>query len=290
MYKVEAPKEFDGVGSALSTIRREKAESGIPHMTARRLGALFETLLPSTPNLTRCYGQRASEISQEAALTPQVRKKYGMFSGQIGSDVTSIWAAATSGSAAIAVHLLACLLARTFDGPEATSIWIEIVHRRRENIEAEFDRKNCIDLATLHAAKQEITRAQLAEWDDSARSWLRTADALKRRQYKQLMLIIDNVGCTVNNLPNTFESVMEAWKVCLEKMEGLITGTSQQASHGDILLAVSAWHLFPDMMVVKPSATHVSQHDPIFASGGVLTVGLEPSVERKPGVHWSLPL
>lgn len=69
LYKVEPPKEFEGVGSALSNIRREEAEAGTHHVTARKLGALFEGLLPSTPRLTRAYGKRASEISQCSSVS-----------------------------------------------------------------------------------------------------------------------------------------------------------------------------------------------------------------------------
>jgi hypothetical protein len=36
--------------------------------------------------------------------------KDGIFSDFTGADGTSIWAAATSGSGAISVHLLACML------------------------------------------------------------------------------------------------------------------------------------------------------------------------------------
>ena len=73
-------------------------------------------------------------------------------------------------------------------------------------------------------------------------------------------------------------------------MEGLIQGISQQAMSADILLALSAWHLFPDMLVVVPHKTSVQQHDPIFSSGGVLTIGLEKHGLDENGVHWSLPL
>lgn len=290
LWKVEAPKEFDGVGSALSTIRREEAENGLTHITARKLGALFQAILPSTPNLTRAYGQRASEISQTSSVSPQTRVKYGVFSSRVGSDATSIWAAATSGPAAIAVHLLACMLARMWDGPEATSIWAEIVQRRREIVHAEISQNNIIEMATLAAAKQDITRAQIAEWDASARSWLRTADAVKSFQQKQLTLIIDNVQGSVNKMSDTYDSVVTAWKNSLTQMDGLIEGISQQAKSGEILLALSAWHLFPDMVVVKPCTTPVYQHDQIFTSGGILTIGLEKPGPDRIGVYWSLPL
>lgn len=290
LYKIEAPKEFDGVGSSLSTTRRDEAENGMPHVTARKLGALFESTLPPTPNVTRAYGQRASEISRASSVSPQARSRYGAFSSQVGSDATSIWAAATSGSAAIAVHLLGCLLAKMWDGPEATAIWVEIVQRRKELIRAEMDATNIAQMVTLAAAQLDITQAQLAEWDASARSWLRTADRLKIRQQKQLMLIVDNVKGCINTMSDTCESVLSAWKNSLTQMEGLIQGISQQAMSGDILLASSAWHLFPDMQVVDPCTTLVRQNDQLFESSRVLTVGLEkPNLDQN-GIYWSLPL
>ena len=50
LMKVEAPMEFSGLGAALSTRRRSDAEDGPHHKTARRLAALFEQLIPSTPS------------------------------------------------------------------------------------------------------------------------------------------------------------------------------------------------------------------------------------------------
>lgn len=50
LWKVEAPKEFNGVGSALSSDRRDEAENGLLHATAQKLGALLDTLVPPAPN------------------------------------------------------------------------------------------------------------------------------------------------------------------------------------------------------------------------------------------------
>lgn len=290
LWKVAAPKEFEGVGSALSTSRRDDAERGMLHTIARKLGALFERKLPLTPGLTRAYGTRASEIAQALSLDERGRKSYGVFASRAGADATSLWAAATSGTSAISVHLLACMLARIWDAPEATSIWVEIVKRRKEEVIADFDETDLAHLATLSAAQQEIPRAQIAEWDDSARAWLRVADGVKRKQQKQLMLILDNVQVPVNGNTDTYESVMEAWKNALTQVEALVEGISQQATRGDILLALSSWHLFPDLTVVTPSMTHVRQNDPVFGSGGVLTIGLQTPTVQETGVHWSLPL
>ena len=291
LFKVDAPKEFRGVGDALSKIRRENAESGMPHITARKLGALFERLLPPTPSLFNAYGRRASEISESSSIDAEGRKSYGVFASVAGADATSLWAAATSGQGAIAVHLLACMLARIWDGPQATSIWMEIIEKRQKEICRDFEETNIADMGSLSAAKQPIAREQIREWDASARAWLRAADSVKKVQQKQLSLIIDNIKLPVNGKTETYGSVIEAWKNSLAQMDGLVNGISQNARHGDILLALSAWHLFPDMMVVMPTTTEIRQHDPIFSSGGMLTLGLKmPDNAGCSGVYWSLPL
>ncbi|KAL8859797.1 MAG: hypothetical protein Q9178_003629 [Gyalolechia marmorata] len=290
LWKVAAPKEFEGVGSALSTSRRDDAETGTLHTIARKLGALFEKKIPLTPALTKAYGTRASEIAQALSLDERGRKSYGVFANRAGADATSLWAAATSGTSAISIHLLACLLARIWDAPEATSLWVEIVKRRKEEVLADFDETDFAHLATLSAARQDLPRAQIAEWDNSARAWLQVADSVKKKQQIQLRLIVDNVQIPVNWKTDTYESVMEAWSNSLDQMEALVQGISQQARNGDILLALSSWHLFPDLTVVTPSTTHIRQNDPVFASGGVLTIGIQGPVVQEKGVHWSLPL
>jgi hypothetical protein len=68
LWKVAPPKEFEGVGAALTTFRRNEAVNCGAHRTARKLGILFEKLLPTTPKLIKAYGQRASEISQASSI------------------------------------------------------------------------------------------------------------------------------------------------------------------------------------------------------------------------------
>ncbi|KAL8949967.1 MAG: hypothetical protein Q9222_003961 [Ikaeria aurantiellina] len=290
LWRVAPPKEFEGVGSALSTFRREEAESGMLHTAARKLGALFERKVPATPGLTKAYGTRASEIARALSLDEQDRKNYGVFASRAGADATSLWAAATSGTSAISIHLLACLLARIWDPPEAISIWVEIVKKRRDEIAADFDDTDIAHLATLAAARQEFPRTQIADWDASARAWLRIADKVKIEQQKQLTLILDNIQVPINRKLETYVSVMEAWSNSLTQMEALVQGIAQQARNGDVLLALYSWHLYPDIIVVKPSMAHVRQNDPVFVSGGVLTLGLEASGSHETGIHWSLPL
>lgn len=94
-------------------------------------------------------------------------------------DGTSIYAAATSGSSAIAIHLLACMLARSWPAPVATSIWVELVAERKRELEKNIDDSQLQGILARAAAQQEISRDQLVVWDASARAWLRTADEVK---------------------------------------------------------------------------------------------------------------
>lgn len=294
LVKLEAPKEFSGLGSSISRKRKTDAEDGALHKAARKLGALFEPILPSTPALFRAYGTRVSEISQSAAVNPQGSDKDGLFSKQIGADSTSIWAAVTSGDGAIAVHLLACMLARMFTAEEATSIWDELVRAQKQWIQkqitdATFPHKYD---ASLLAAQQDILRADLGNWDASARSWLQSADQAKAREHKQLMLILENASIPVNNEPNLHTSVTKAWTTALQAMNNLVQGIPQQVSDGAALLGISSWHMYPNLVVLGlgQSTVDVEQRDTMFPDTAVITLGIQVISESHKSMSWSLPL
>jgi hypothetical protein len=168
MVKVEAPPEYKALGSCLSAKRREEAEDGTIHGVARKLGALFAADLPEVPNLFRAYGQRASAISSDPKLNPKGTMLDGAFKEHVGADSTSIWAAATSGTSAIAVHLLACMLARIWSGPEATSILSEMVDARKVALRKRIEGEQ-FSISEVTAAQISLSRDQLAVWDSSAR-------------------------------------------------------------------------------------------------------------------------
>lgn len=171
LIKCEAPQEFHNLGNALTRKRKEDAEYGSTHITARRLGALFEGSLPSTPNLLRAYGNRVSEIAETARQSGSPEPANSIFAEHAGIDGTSIWAAATSSPTALHVQLLACMLARHWPPGEATSIWVELVQDRRAEIEEAWNQNHAVPFHSLKAAAQsEISRQSLAEWDASARS------------------------------------------------------------------------------------------------------------------------
>lgn len=292
LIKCEAPKEFHPLGSALTQRRREDAEYGSTHITARRLGALFEGLLPPTPALLRAYGNRVSEIAQSSRQNGSPEPQNSMFAAHAGIDGTSIWAAATSSSTALHVQLLACMLARHWPASEATSIWVELVQARRKELEEAWSQHHAVPYASLVAATQpQISRASLAEWDASARSWLRTADRVKVKQQSQLMLLVANVSVPVDEHMMVYQSVIPAWKSALESTEKLVSGMPQATSHGSCLLAISSWHLYPDIIVTGPTTVFHKFEDPLVRPGGTLTLGLaRPGGEMLRGVFWSLSL
>ncbi|PNP49203.1 hypothetical protein THARTR1_10005 [Trichoderma harzianum] len=136
LIKVEAPKEYSGVNDSLTEVRRENAENGALHRTARKLGALFDGIPPPAKHLLAAYGNRVSEICQKAKINPQDRERHGIFARYCGTDSSSLWAAATSGTNAIAVHLLACMLAEAFTGPESVALWWQLIEMRKAEIGA----------------------------------------------------------------------------------------------------------------------------------------------------------
>jgi hypothetical protein len=292
LVKYEAPKEYQPLGGILSAKRKHEAETGRSHITARRLGALFEGVCPSTPNLVAAYGTRVAEISKSATDKASAEFSNSIFSAFAGIDATTIWAAATSSKAALYVHLLACLLARVWDAVEAISIWVELVNQRRKDIAARLEGGEalCFSLAAA-AGQQDIPRSQLAEWDASARAWLQTADSIETRRQSQLQLILKNISLPVGDTTVVYSGVIHAWRSALEVMENLVLGMPQAVRDGAAILGLSAWHLYPDMLVFGARNVEISMQDELIADGGVLSLGfLHSGKPSSPGVHWSLSL
>ena len=292
LVKVEAPIEYKGVGAALSHKRRLTAENGTIHVTARRLGSLFEAILPATPNLIRSYGRRASDIFASPSMNTKTAKAYGPFQEYVGVDGTSIWAAATSSSCAVAVHLLACMLARLWHPAESISIWEELIAEQRVEL-ARTDSMGFSPLKNAVALSLDISRDQICEWDASARAWLLAADAadVTKTKQKQVMLILENISIPINNRIKVYGSVTQAWKAALTSMDQIIGGTAYSIQDGAVLAALASWHLYPDMVVLGTNTVDVRQHDELIHPGGVLTIGLQTDSEKSvKGLSWSLSL
>ena len=292
VFKFEAPKEFNGLGTSLSTARRNNAEDGPLHKTLRKLGCLFEQILPSTPRLIQAYGLRTSEIIQSPGISPKGSRSHGPFEPFIGADGTSIWAAATSGPAALSVHLLACMLARQFDDSKiGVAILVELVVERQREIQEAMKNNHIVSISTVMASQQEISREELAAFDASARSWLCSADEAKMSPQKKLMLILRNINTRISGGSSTYKTVIEAWKQAMLGLEDLLRGMPQQVSNGAVLRALSSWHLFPNLIVLVDKIVNVKFEDPLFPEQAVVTVGLQSSDEEHDnGIQWSLTL
>lgn len=131
---------------------------------------------------------------------------------------------------------------------EATSIWVEIVEARKQELLQAVDHEP-LSLPTFLAAQVVLDREQLAEWDNSARAWPRRADEGKKKEQTQLMLILNNIRSQVNSKLDTYLSVMFALKTALLAMEELLEGRPQAVQAGSLLLALSCWHIYPDLIV-----------------------------------------
>ncbi|ROV88482.1 hypothetical protein VPNG_10361 [Cytospora leucostoma] len=215
-----------------------------------------------------------------------------MFAAHAGIDGTSIWAAATSSPTALHVQLLACMLARVWPANDATSIWVELVEGRRKEIEDKWNQNYALPYQSLaSAAQSQISRASLAEWDASARSWLRTADRVKVKCQNQLMILVANVNVPINEEMKVYQNVIPAWHSALESIKKLVSGMPQASNYGPSLLALSSWHLYPDIILMGPTAVSHPFDDPLIRPGGTLTLGLaRPGGVALRGVFWSLSL
>ncbi|KAI0541825.1 hypothetical protein GGR58DRAFT_510635 [Xylaria digitata] len=294
LFRCETKAEYLPVGPALTMHRREEAETGQIHRTACTLGFLFQEILPDTPSLFKAYGRRVSEILAQPNINPRGTADDGPFQSFVGADCTSIWAAATSSDASIAIHLLACMLARAFDSKTATSIWFEIVQERKEQVARLSKGNKMIHPHTYLASQQAISRADLATWDTSARAWLRRADESKAWEKHQFALIVGNINLPFTAPGTTYSKVTTTWIKSMEVLNNLLENLPQQANDRAILLAISSWHLHPNLLVFQNTATNVDMKDPVFPPSAVLSLGLEYQLQKdqKEGtsIRWSLAL
>ena len=130
----------------------------------------------------------------------------------------------------------------------------------------------------------------MADWDASARAWLRAADEAKKLSQEQLILIIQNLTTPVNKDMDVYASVMQAWKTAMITMDKLAEGSSQSVLNGAVLLELSAWYLYPDLVLGNVNV-NTRQNDSLINPSGIVTLGLQGiEPENSHGVYWSLPL
>lgn len=148
-------------------------------------------------------------------------------------------------------------------------------------------------MAALMAAEQPIQRDELQQWDASARAWLQTADSAMEKEYIQLKLILRNISLPVTSGSTLYDDIIRAWTQAMYGLERLLNGEPQSITNGAILLAISAWHLYPSLLVLGRESTNVNFGDRGIQSSGLLTVGItnsEGSRGAKEGIYWSMAL
>ena len=111
-------------------------------------------------------------------------------------------------------------------------------------------------------------------------------------QQTQLMLILDNISLEMPCKATVYDDVMNIWTKALTTTELLVSGAAQSIYSGEVLLGLSAWHLYPDICVIGDKATTVDQKDDLVQKGGLMTIGLRDlgRSERSSGISWSMPL
>jgi hypothetical protein len=63
------------------------------------------------------------------------------------------------------------------------------------------------------------------------------------------MLICNNLNLPVSLKLDVYQNVITGWTTSLRGLEDLLAGLPQRVQDGSLLLALSSWHLYPDIMV-----------------------------------------
>jgi hypothetical protein len=108
---------------------------------------------------------------------------------------------------------------------------------------------------------------------------------------KQLELTTRDLGVPFGGNETTYEKIMSAWRTATECLENLLHGHPQKIYDQVVLIAISACHLFPNLLVLREQTTSTPFKDNLFPSTAVATIGLE-SMDAlcNEGVRWSLAL
>ena len=276
LIRLEAPPTYKEFGLALSPKQRFEAETGSLHRTAGRLGALFADNLLPIAALVAAYGVRVSEIARN------LRRKLGGLRGG------SIWAAATSGTAAIAAHLFACFLARLWTSSEAISIWTELVDGRKKDLAGQKKQHNSSSSPSTVTADLNVTRQDLNDWDSSARAWLQTADKSLKPRQTSIMSLLGNQRLLVSKKDTVYPKALQEFNKASTTVNRLVQGIPQLVAHSEAPLGLLSWHIYPDVINLDPKPTTLRQHDQVVNPGGILTLGLGP--QSSTNLSWSLPL
>lgn len=187
------------------------------------------------------------------------------------------------------------MLARQIDDPKiSVALWVQIISIRQAEIRMNAEMDASFFDASILASQQHIAREDIAAFDASVRSWLSVADQVMARNQKQLDIILQNL--TMPYMLDTNEQqyikIISAWKNALDGFESLLAGQPQEISESSLLVALSAWHLYPCLLILSTEVKRVDFNDKLFLKQAVITVGLleRPMEGCSKGFRWSVAL
>ena len=88
------------------------------------------------------------------------------------------------------------------------------------------------------------------------------------------MLIVNNLHLSIGNHMNVYQSIVKNCNIALFSVENILNGMPQRAECGAFLLGLSAWHLYPDMIVHGSETKEIKQNDNLIPNGSMITLGL----------------
>ena len=132
---------------------------------------------------------------------------------------------------------------------------------------------------------------EFSVWDAGVRAWIQSADQVEATQQSQLLSALQGAKLPIPNEETLLESVRTTWTKALQAMENLINCIAQSVHSAGVLVGLSAWHIYPDLLILSSSIKEsIKQHDPLVASGGLLTLGLQMDIQTDDSIFWSISL
>lgn len=127
--------------------------------------------------------------------------------------------------------------------------------------------------------------------------WLRAADKVYPFQQEQLRLLIHNLDKSLTTTNDIYSQIIEVWCNCLTFMDEVVSGKSVNAGKPEFYLALSSWHLYPNLAIEGKETSFVYWNDKIaweealIPEGTLVTLGIRSLAPRRGnGLTWTMPL
>lgn len=101
---------------------------------------------------------------------------------------------------------------------------------------------------------------------------------MKESEHQDVETVLQSLGIPVDTNIDVYTSVMRVWNLAMSTVNSLIRGMPHSVN-GAVLIAISAWHIYPDIDVFGDHNKSFTFNDQLVQRGGCLTVGLE---DRRP--------